>query len=336
MQTSILLGALTFSVTGCLVELDTIQGYMWCAEAVGANGSRAAAPHGNVNITRSGDWVTGCRVYCPSQQDIMVAGENGEYDEEHPLYASWQALRGYAITNAVAACENRVDQLDDAGALVFTYPGDITCADAVALADNVFAGPDGNIPPEWCEGVGDETGIATDSTSGTTNGATTGSTASASETADGGTADTSGTAGGVMGPEIYGLTSYNQVRSCTTNSALKTITCDVDREFIAYLSYNMGLLMEDAATMSMTTSGTSGWKFETCDSTSLMYALGFRTNDLIFEVEGMSVADYEDAVEVWGQLGTTAYSGAGARAKFYRGSVNWTFTANRVNNAKYP
>lgn len=327
MKTKVLLGTLTLTLAGCLVELDTIPGYMWCVEAVNANGTRQAFPNGNVNIVRSGDWITGCAVYCAAEQDVMLAGEAGDIDmmEDPTLYAWWQDLRNRAIDNGVDACEERVDQLEaSGGTIVFTYTGDKTCAQAIADADNVFQGPDGHFPPHWCDYLGTETGMATGD----------------SMTAEGGSApDTSGEGGGVDGPEVYGLTSYNQVRSCTTNSTARTITCNVDQEFIAYVSANNDLLLfDDDATMSTATGpgGVVGWKFDTCGTTSLMYALGLRTNDLVYEIEGISVTDYADSLNIWGQLGMTSYSGTSAKAKFYRGTALWTMTINRTNFVNYP
>lgn len=331
MKTNALLGTLLLSLTGCLVELDTIPGYMWCTEAVGANGSRQASPHGNVQIVRGGDWITGCSIYCAAEQDVMVAGENGDYtDPMDPLYMYWQTLRQRAIDNGVDACEERVTQLESGGAIVFTYAGDLTCAQAVANEDNVFAGPDGHLPPHWCDYVGTETGMAT--------GETTTASASATTSMDTAPPDTS-TGGGVVGPGIYGLTSYNQVRSCTTNSTAHTIACNVDQEFIAYVSENNDLvLFDDDATMAVATGpgGVVGWKFDTCASTSLMYALGLRTNDLVYEIEGISVTDYADSISIWGQLGMPSYTGTSAKAKFYRGSTLWTMTITRTNFVNYP
>lgn len=335
MKTNVLLGALTFTLTGCLVELDGIPGYMWCVEAVNANGSRAAAPHGNVNIVRAGDWITGCAVYCAAEQDVMLAGEAGDIDMmmDPELWNWWQDLRNRAIDNGVDDCEERVAQLEaSGGAIVFTYAGDKTCAQAIADADNLFPGPDGQFPPHWCDYLGTETGMDGSSSTGGSASAT-----ATATTVSGTGADTT-TGGGVVGPGIYDLTSYNQVRSCTTNSTAHTITCNVDQEFIAYLSENRYLLDEDDATLATATGpgGVIGWKFDTCGSTSLMYALGLRTNDLIYEIEGFALIDYATSLDLWGQLGMTSWTGIAAKAKFYRGSVAWTMTVNRTNFSTYP
>jgi len=245
----------------------------------------------------------------------MTQGEDGEYDMAHPLYPQWQDLRTTLLDYGVAVCEARVDELEaSGGAINFAGPQDVTCATAVSTQEPLFWKKyDLWFQDGACEMAGSETGSATTGPSDTTSG------------------------GGAVGPEIYGLTSYNQVRSCTTSTSAKTITCSVDQDFVRYLADNHTLLWEDDATMVEASVGNiAGWKFSTCGARSLVYALGFRLNDVITKVETTPVTDYDASLDVFGRFGNPLFSGSPITGKFYRGTVLWTFTANRVNYTTYP
>jgi hypothetical protein len=308
------LAAIVLLSASCLIELDGDPGYVWCIEATGANGTRSASG-ANVNILRSGDWVSACWGFCEPQHTILTQGEDGDYGLEHPLYPQWQTLRTSILDYGVAVCEGRVDELETAGgAIDFDEPDDVTCATAVSTQEPQFWKKyDLWFPDGECDMAGSETGSATTGPSDTTSG------------------------GGAVGPEIYGLTSYNQVRSCTTNTSAKTITCNVDQEFVRYLADNHTLLWQDDVTMVEASVGSvAGWKFSTCGSRSLTYALGFRLNDVITKVDTAPVADYAESLDVFARFGNPLFSGSPVTAKFYRGTVLWTFTANRVDLTTYP
>jgi len=309
------LGTVLLLCGGCLVELTGDPGWIWCIEATGANGTRSASG-ANVNILNAGDWVNACWGLCEPQHTIMTQGEDGDYDMAHPLYPQWQELRDVLIDYGVDRCELRLDQLEaSGGAIDFDEPDDVTCATAVSTQEPVFFIKENLYFQDGsCDNAGSETGSVT--------------TGSSPDTSAG---------GGATGPEIYGLTSYNQIRSCTTNTTTKKITCSVDGEFVRYLADNNTLLWQDDATMSEGTVGTvPGWKFSTCGTTSLMYALGFRRNDVVTKVDTTPLSDYSASLDAFFQFGNPLFGGSPVSAKFYRGSVLWTFTANRVNYSSYP
>jgi hypothetical protein len=309
---AVTLGTALLLCGSCVIELDGDPGYLWCIEATGANGTRTASG-ANVNILRGGDWVSACWGLCEPQHTIMTQGEDGDYNMAHPLYAQWQSLRDAIIDAGVNNCEVRVDELEaSGGAMHFGGAQDVTCATAVSTQEPLsWKKYDLYFQDGSCDMAGSDTGATT------------------------GPSDTTG--GGAVGPEIYGLTSYNQVRSCTTNTTAKTITCNIDREFVRYVADNHTLLWEDDATMVEATVGSvAGWKFSTCGSGSLMYALGFRLNDAITKVDTTPVTGYAQSLDVFGQFGNPLFSGTPVAAKFYRGTALWTFTANRVNYTTYP
>jgi hypothetical protein len=318
-----IVGSVFLLLGGCLVELDGDPGYLWCIEAAGANGTRVSSG-GNVNILLAGDWVIGCNHLCEPQHEIFQQGEDGDFNMAHPLYPQWQSLRTALTDRATLLCENQVENLESLGAIGFTQPGDVTCALAVGtqmpvLTDSSEIG----LPDGYCDDIGSETGAATTGVMTTTGDMTGGGMTGADTT----------TGSGAVGPEIYGLTAYSQVLSCSTSNAEKKVSCNVDREFIRFLVENPNLLWLDDATLEQVT---GGWRFDTCRGDSLMYALGFRRNDKLTKVGGSSVTDYFDAIDVFGQFGSTLFGGNTVSASFYRGSALWTFVANRVNNPNYP
>jgi hypothetical protein len=334
---AVTIGSALLLCGGCLIELEGDEGWLWCIEATGANGTRSASG-GNVNILREGDWVSSCWGLCEPQHKIMTRGENGDYDEMHPVYPQWQSMRDALIASGIAHCEFRLMELEAGGAIDFDDPTDVTCATAVAAQDPLlWKRVDHLFKKGSCDDAGSETGSATAGSSDT--GAATSSDTGTATSPDTGTATSPDTTSGgvVMGPEIYGLTSYNQVRSCTTNTSSKKITCNVDQEFVRYLADHETLLWDDDATMvAATVSTLHGWRFDTCGSTSLMYALGFRQHDVLVKVESTSVSDLDAAFDAYGQFASPLFDGGTVTGSFYRGSTLWTFTANRVNNPKYP
>jgi hypothetical protein len=186
------------------------------------------------------------------------------------------------------------------GAISFTGMGDITCQ-AAALAQDPERAYKTYMDPDDCDpdGPGAETGSM------------------------------------VVGPGHYGLTSYNQVRSCTTNTTAKTIACDLDRDFIGHAANDIDLIWTDEVHL-ISNSSPAGVKFDVCSSSSLTYALGFRVNDILVNIDGYPTTSYEDGSEIFGHLAPTSYTGSPAVAKFYRSGNLWTMTVTRVNLGSYP
>lgn len=274
---------------------EDANGWNWCVEAIGANGTRTANGF-DVQIKENGDWVGGCVRMCAGDNDIMTLGADGEIVAGHPLESIWNDLKTNVRDSAEGNCEARVTELAVAGAINFNGMVDITCGEAVAILE----------PVEGDATFTDECAAA-------------GTGGDASE----------------VGPGQYGLTSYNQVRSCTTNTGAKTITCSVDSDFIAYVASDIWTIFADEAKF-VTVSGPSGLKFSSCASTSLLYALGFRVNDRLVSVDGHPTVTMEDGNELFSLLGQTFYTGTPATAKFYRSGVLWTMTVNRTNLTSYP
>lgn len=308
---------------GCLIELEGEPAWMWCLEATGANGTRASSG-GTVNITRAGDWVSFCGRYCEWEHTILQQGEHGDYDVTHPLHGQWQDLREGLYHTAEVVCEERVDELESGGAIIFSGPGDVTCNTAVHTQSSEFWKIEKlGFTKGTCDEIGNETGAGQEGAESTAGPPTSG----------GPDADSSGTGSGVVGPVIYGLSAYSQVLSCSTSGSLRKITCSIDEDSVRYLADNDTLLWQDDATLHEVTVGSvRGWQFDACGSGSLMYAAGFRRGDTITSVEGTPVQHLSGAILALGQFGNPLFGGSTVSGTFYRGSTLWTFVANRVNN----
>ena len=287
-------------LSGCVLELpDTIRGRWWCATATGANGTRNDNS-ADVDIIKNGAYVGGCVDMCPFQMDIMEAGEAGMIGTMHPQYADWQDLRNDVLDAGVFFCEQREAQLEASfgTSIHFNSMNDISCQEAIDAVDPVEGGI-AQIPPSDCSAqMGDESGEEQGS-----------------------------------GPGLYGLTAYSEVMNCsgTTNR-----TCNVDLTFIADMLAQPELVWSDDAFLQpYSMSGTTGFRFTTCASSSLMYALGFRVNDTLTHIDGMAVTNNQStARDLWGHLGNGNYSSA--KATFKRGTVTQTLTIVKVNLPSYP
>lgn len=298
-----------FATSGCLVELSGEEGRFWCVEAVGANGTRQQT-NLNVNIVKGADWITGCAPTCLFEDEVLQQGADDMIGPLDPLYPQWQDLLDRVALYGESACVGRVNQLAaDNGPIVFTGSGDITCGAAVA-AQEVYRGDKMLNTEEFCAPDTGSTGGGGDSTTGSD----------------------------VTGPGHYGLTTYNEVRSCTTSTSSRTISCSIDQEFVRDLASDYLLIWTDDAALVAGTGpgGVQGVRFGECASSSLLYALGFRLNDLIVSVDDIPFTDFEDGQGILGQLGAVSYTGTPAKVKFYRGTQLWTLTANRTNFSTYP
>ena len=271
---------------------------LWCVEAVGANGTRTAGG-ADVTITKGGDWITGCVPMCDDDDAIMDLGLDGMIPMGDPLEPQWNALKAEVRGEANTDCELRVDALELAGgAINFNGMIDVTCQEAADLRDPY----EGSMTFSSDCGAGDTGG---------------------SETSP------------AVGPDIYGLTSYDQIRSCTTNTSARTITCNLDKDFIHDLVADVTLIFSDDASLASVISP-SGYKLTTCASTSLLYALGLRVNDVITKIDEFPFATMADGNRVLGNLGQSSYSGTPAKATFVRSGNTWTITVNRTNFVNYP
>jgi hypothetical protein len=281
-------------------------------EAVGANGTRASN-NTDVPITKNDDWITGCVGLCEADDEIMDLGLAGMIGMGSPLLPQWNALKAEIRTEARTKCNDRVTELSATlGVIHFNGMIDVSCETATSLFD----------PYQGSRAYSDfECQSAETGTEGGTGG--TG-------------ADESG--GMDVGPGIYGLTSYSQVRSCTTNTAARTISCNVDQEFIADVANEVATIFSDSAYLVPATgpNGVRGYKFQTSPSDSLLYSLGFRTNDLLFSIDNFPVTNFVQGTSLFGHLGQTSYTGTKAVAKFYRGTQQWTLTVNRKDFSSYP
>ncbi len=255
----------------------------------------------------------------------MLQGESGSIAPGVSLYIQWQNLRGRVFDAGEAACEKRVGALEDAsGEIHFNAPGDITCADAVAV-QSIFRGTKMYWAKGVCNGIGPGTGGGTSGTTATTS-LTTG--------ADSTGADSMGS--GLRGPGLYGLTSYDEILSCVTNTMARTIECDLDVDFIDDLSRDPSVLWQDDILLGAGDGpgGVTGFELVTCGESSVLYALGLRADDLLTHLDNAAVTDYDEVLSVWGQLlhgGQTH-----ATATVYKANVKWSMTVARVDLTTYP
>lgn len=279
---------------GSCHEVDP-NGWSWCVEAVGANGTRTMTA-ADVQIQLKDDWITDCVFLCAGDNDIMELGQQGDIPPGHAFEPLWNDLKQQVRDNTANTCEGVVDDLEMlGGAINFNGMNDITCADAVEL----IVPYDGNmVYTDECEYAG---------TGGNDQ----------------------------VGPSHYGLTSYNQVRSCSTNTSAKTISCNVDIDFISDVTSDLSSIFSDGVELQAVT-GPSGHKFISCTADSFPYALGFRLNDRLFSINGQPVATADDGAQLFGMFGQATYGGTSAVVKFYRSGVLWTMTVNRTNFSTYP
>ncbi|MCX4245621.1 hypothetical protein [Paraliomyxa miuraensis] len=256
----------------------------------------------------SGNWMRGCKCYCPAENEIMVLGESGMLAPGSSDETWYLNEVGFLRTKAELACEERVLIMQqDLGPLSFDYPGTTSCADSVADEAPYFAsgcvldddicpggggGADGGIPGTD-GGSTDAEGSTTDAT------ATTGADTTGADT----TETDEGTTSGVGGPKLYGLDDFDAVRSCPKPDA-----CDVTASFVDDLLQDLSVLEQDAILVrpyARSSSGNTGFRFESLGADSLPAALGFQPGDLLWDVGGIELTDFAAVGRAFEELDQT-------------------------------
>ncbi len=296
---------------GCTV---TVSGTFWCVDAVGANGT-LESDGSNIDIKAYDDWVEGCVALCPWEDAIMTDGEDGNIGPMDPLYDDWQLLRERLFDATTSWCNDVVDALAIAHGsdIEFNQPGDLDCGVAIRNATPWKSPYPSQLKESHCA-AGPPGGTGGPGTGGP----------GTDETTEG--ADD--TAGAAQGPALYGLQAFSQVIDCVPKPQKSRIDCDIHGDFIESLLQDPGLLWADDAYLAPTAAG-DAFSVVSCDSWSLLYAVGFRAGDVLTRVDGTKVTDYDQALQIWSALAHGSKSSASAN--FVRQGGEWKLTVTRVS-----
>lgn len=211
------------------------------------------------------------------------------------------ALKGKALTN----CGDRVAWYEGAQGdmLLFNTMFDVTCEDAV----------DDEIPFNASTCVQDEDVCDIDQPIPGTGGM---------EQVD----DTAADGGGAL---AYGIDDFNDVIYCQSSDS-----CQIDVDFVIFLLDDISIFSDDYIGMTVGESGRSnrGFKFEWIGTQSLPYALGFRDNDYVWEING---SDFYSIAHVTALM-EALYLDYEFTVKVDRGTVLVTQTYEIVDMGSYP
>ena len=256
---------------------DPVVGYQWCLDAEPATGRRLD-DFSLTEITHpvSGLWMRGCRCTCPDEHDIMVAGTNGQLTPDTPDDLFYQTQVSLLRADAQLACTERLVEVQQQFGvpILFDDPDTVSCADAVADEAPYYA-TECPLDTALCPAEADGTGGDTDSAG----------------------ADPSP---GMGGPTTYGLEDWSEVIHCTSPR-----DCAIEAAFVDVLLQDLGLFADDAIRVlpgATSPLGHRGFQFTTLGPHSLPAALGLKQGDLLWQLGGIELRDFEAVTEAFEQL----------------------------------
>ena len=281
---------------GCTAILDfpdPVDSFQWCIDANPARG-RNETTNSLFNIVDpSGNWLRGCKCFCPEDNEVMVLGEAGMLAPGSG-HESWYLNEVELLrAKAAEACAERVSMLQEQLGTTYTFndPETVSCADSVVDESPYYSSGcvrDDDICPGGGPGVGPAPGTGGVDTGSGTAGVDTGTGTDGADTTG---ADEAGDgSGGAGGAVAYGLEDWSSVINCPTAEG-----CDVAGWFVDELLEDLSVFEDDAIQIyagAKSSLGHQGFRFASLGPESLPAALGFQEGDLLWGVNGIMLSDF--------------------------------------------
>ena len=239
----------------------------------------------------------------------MVAGANGQLVADSTDDLFYQSQVSLLRADAQLACAERVIDLQDqlGVPLGFGDPDTVTCADAVADEEPYYATEcplDTALCPSTAAGSGGDSdtdpGKPGDSgnpggTSGSADDTSSDTSSGADDTGSG--SDSGSESGGAM---VYGLEDWSEVIHCDAPGE-----CDIEAAFVDLLLEDLAVFTHDAIRVrpdARSSLGHRGFLLTKLGPQSLPAALGLRQGDLLWQINGIELRDFEAVTEAFEQL----------------------------------